>query len=1370
MIAILQEIRQLLVESGAAPETLELLDAAIARAEQSETASAQRTAARIGEFRALLEQEVAANADASDQYVADRQRRIAVLEDHFRQLVETGQMEEQEANLNTARMARQAAAADAAAESFNNFMNAQGFNKTLADSFTGKMLIAGPEGFTALAASMADTIDVGNLFASGLAKMESATKELFFSFDKAQAQLSTNTGTTGEYNDMLYETIEQNKSFGVGVDEASEAISNLHNKMSSFSSMGQETQAMLTETTARLQGIGVDAGTAAQGFDNMIQGMGMSADMANNAQLELVALGDSIGVAAGVISKDFNDAAGELAKYGEGAIDVFKGMSAAAKATGIEMSSLMGMAKQFDTFEGAAKSAGKLNAILGGGVVNSMDLLNATEEERIRLLIQAQTQSGKQWSNLNRFEKQAIASAAGISDMAEANKLFSMSLSAYDDMQSKAKGAEAEQAKLQERAQAGADFMEKLKQIGQSFAVAFMPVLDLFHGFANIVLELNDMTGGLFIPTMVGLLGVVYMLTQAQRIANIGTAASAGLHMVTGGAAGSQATATRGLSVAQYMAAQAARQQTQANAMLVTSFASLASALIPLTPAIVSFGLAIAAVAIAIAAPFIALGMIIYSFTELFKAMLEAPKAIAAAVIGLVAFAVAGAAALVILATGIAVAVTVLLPFAAAMITVAPALALFGAAMLLVVLPLVLFGKSLASLAAGIDAFSKVKFKDLGMAAASLLTFAVLLIPVAPILAILGTLVGIPLILLGWGLQKFAESIKAFNKVGLGALAMATVSLGIFAIEMIALAPLMAIIGLLVGLPLILFGMGLAQFGKGIVEFNKVSWWAMTAAAMSLALFTVEMLILAVPLAVIGVLVALPLIMFAAGLGRFAKSLKMFNKIGFGAILKAAFSLGYLAITLIPLAIPFALLGLLVALPLILLSMGLMDFAKSLRRFNKVSWNAIMMAVAGLTFLTFALLPLAIPLAIVGLLVGIPLILLGMGLIDFAKGLKRFNKIGYAEIFKAAFGLALFGGILVAVAPLYAVGLIVAVTLYLLGLGLMQFGDALAAFNAVGWGAMFLAGISLAIFGAILVGVAPLYATGYIVALTLYLLAIGLKDFGEALQEFNNVGFWAMITAGIGLALFGGIIAGIGPMFAIGGMMMGIGLILLSAGLSAFGNALMVFNSVGIGAVLVAVAALTLFGITMGFLIFTGLIGYMIAGFWALTPAMMIFGWALSMVATGLQSIGTSLPLLYTMADSLSILTYIGMVGSWAMWELANSLWDIAFAMSAIPESKALSFGFAMSGYGAAMEAVSKLTPESVEAAGQVVELARQYVEIQAEMKLPDQDAFVSAMQNVFGGGESEGGGQDIVLVLNDREFGKAVDAVIDKKHNLRVD
>ena len=87
------------------------------------------------------------------------------------------------------------------------------------------------------------------------------------------------------------------------------------------------------------------------------------------------------------------------------------------------------------------------------------------------------------------------------------------------------------------------------------------------------------------------------------------------------------------------------------------------------------------------------------------------------------------------------------------------------------------------------------------------------------------------------------------------------------------------------------------------------------------------------------------------------------------------------------------------------------------------------------------------------------------------------------------------------------------------------------------------------------------------------------------------------------------------------------------------------------------------------------------------------------------------------------------------------------------------------------MQAVSALTPESVEAANQVVEAAGKYVEIQAEMKMASQDSFVQALKGALGlEGTGSGGGKDIVLVLNDREFGRAVNATLEKKHNLNID
>ena len=411
----------------------------------------------------------------------------------------------------------------------DRFARAKGLAKSASDSFFGNLMNSGPLGFAMLKDQMKQYASIQNIANVSMFQFQKQTLELAQAFDGSQAELSKATGTTGEYSDLLYDAQEQNKAFGVGIEEVQKAISNLHNELAVFNQMSSESQMMLTETTARMERLGVEAGVGAEQFDNLIMGMGMGAVQANNASLELVALGDAVGMAAGVISKEFNAAASELAKYGPQATQVFKGMAAAAKATGIEIGNLMSITKQFDTFEGAAVAAGKLNAILGGGVMNSMELLNATEEERIRLMIQGMQASGKNFASLNRFEKQAIASAAGIQDMTEANKIFGMSLSAYDQMQNKASAAAAANAKMEERAAAATKMSEKFKLIMQGFAVAFMPVLDVLHAGANLILQLNDATGGFLIPVL-GAASIAFMMyAKSVGAGNAATGASIAL-------------------------------------------------------------------------------------------------------------------------------------------------------------------------------------------------------------------------------------------------------------------------------------------------------------------------------------------------------------------------------------------------------------------------------------------------------------------------------------------------------------------------------------------------------------------------------------------------------------------------------------------------------------------------------------------------------------------------------------------------------------------------------------------------------------------------------------------------------------------------
>jgi hypothetical protein len=293
-----------------------------------------------------------------------------------------------------------------------------------------------------------------------------------------------------------------------------------------------------------------------------------------------------------------------------------------------------------------------------------------------------------------------------------------------------------------------------------------------------------------------------------------------------------------------------------------------------------------------------------------------------------------------------------------------------------------------------------------------------------------------------------------------------------------------------------------------------------------------------------------------------------------------------------------------------------------------------------------------------------------------------------------------------------------------------------------------------------------------LISVPLMLFSVALGWFGEALKKFSGIDFATVGVAALALLSFGLIVPLVGPMIANGAVQFAFGVATISAALPLFALALQQFAGVDIGMVLVAVAALILFAGVMAGLVNTGLLFVMVAGFWLLAPALGAFGLALLAVGGGLALISQNMEVLWALSDMLSNVAMIGIIGAATMGTLAASILGIAFALMLVPEKKAIAFSYAMDGYGKAMASVAALTPDSVAAAEQIVDVAREYGEIQAQMKMPNEDAFVQALQGAFGGGEGKKkkGGQDVVLVINNREFGRAVDAAINSRHNLSID
>ena len=147
-------------------------------------------------------------------------------------------------------------------------------------------------------------------------------------------------------------------------------------------------------------------------------------------------------------------------------------MEAQSKATGISIGGLIGITSQYDTFESAASAAQGLNAVLGGPYLNSIELLMATEDERIDILRETMKMSGASWDSLNRFERQAIASAAGISDMNEASRLFGTESEAFEEAANAVGEAETELEALNQMALATQSISDTLASVMEAFGAA----------------------------------------------------------------------------------------------------------------------------------------------------------------------------------------------------------------------------------------------------------------------------------------------------------------------------------------------------------------------------------------------------------------------------------------------------------------------------------------------------------------------------------------------------------------------------------------------------------------------------------------------------------------------------------------------------------------------------------------------------------------------------------------------------------------------------------------------------------------------------------------------------------------------------------
>jgi hypothetical protein len=352
-------------------------------------------------------------------------------------------------------------------------------------------------------------------------------------FDEAAASFAKATGTGDEFRGTMLEMRQEGNAIGVTFENSAAALQSLVQTQVGFLHSSKSAQKEMATQVALMERVGISTDTSAEMMNVFTINMGKSQKTAIQMTKALSSMGSVLGNSQKFL-ENFQESLKTLAVYGDDAVDVFSGMAAAARTAGVEVGTLTGMASKFDTFAEGAETVGKLNALLGSQL-SSTEMLLMTEDKRIETLIQQVQISGESFSDMNKFQQMAIANAAGISDMNEAQRIFGMNMGDYKKYQKDMERQASMQENFNKAIEATIPLQEKFAQFMAEFALFVQPLANI----AGLILEkitalMASMNSGT--KTVIGLVAAGTLLYTA--FAGIGAAlpvVGAGAAAMTGG-------------------------------------------------------------------------------------------------------------------------------------------------------------------------------------------------------------------------------------------------------------------------------------------------------------------------------------------------------------------------------------------------------------------------------------------------------------------------------------------------------------------------------------------------------------------------------------------------------------------------------------------------------------------------------------------------------------------------------------------------------------------------------------------------------------------------------------------------------------------
>jgi len=315
------------------------------------------------------------------------------------------------------------------------------------------------------------------------------------------------------YSNQIRDTYTEMNEFGVTIERATKAQNALMNSVTDFTLISAEQQKALRDSTVLAEGLGVSTEAAAKGAQNSMKFFSQTGMGAANVMGELYATAGALNISQATMAEKFASAGGELAKFGKNGVKAFKDLMHISKITGLEMEKVLGIVNKFDTFEGAAEQAGKLNAALGGNFVNAMDLMMSTDPaERFNMIRDSILNAGLTFDDMSYYQKNFYKEALGLSDVGDLAYMLSGNM---DQLAGATNKSAKELIEQKEQAQINMSIQEKFNALIADNSELFLGLADTLQKIMTLMVE-NANIVKMFIGVLVSLRIVSFAVATAQ--------------------------------------------------------------------------------------------------------------------------------------------------------------------------------------------------------------------------------------------------------------------------------------------------------------------------------------------------------------------------------------------------------------------------------------------------------------------------------------------------------------------------------------------------------------------------------------------------------------------------------------------------------------------------------------------------------------------------------------------------------------------------------------------------------------------------------------------------------------------------------------